>query len=187
LPVYELAVNGEKFRLEVSRKNEKKFEVKIDGREPIEIAVEGSLNRGEAFKLDLGEKTYTVELGEISRSKPFQVKVNDYPFTVEFKRPTFQPKTKAAAATVALTAGKTSTTVLAVPEGAVVAPMTGKIVSVKVKEGDSVKRGDVLCVLEAMKMENEISAPRDGVVREVHVSEGSAVSEGEVLFVVEQH
>ncbi|HDI06797.1 MAG TPA: biotin/lipoyl-binding protein [Candidatus Bathyarchaeota archaeon] len=65
--------------------------------------------------------------------------------------------------------------------------MTGKIVSVKVKEGDSVKRGDVLCVLEAMKMENEISAPRDGVVREVHVSEGSAVSEGEVLFVIEQH
>ena len=45
-------------------------------------------------------------------------------------------------------------------EGAVTAPMTGKIVKVKVKKGDQVKASQVLCVIEAMKMENEISAPK---------------------------
>lgn len=178
-------VEGKKFRLEVSRKNEKRFEVKIDKKELVEAVVEGSLDRGEPFKLDLGNKTYNVELSKISRSKPFQVKVNDYQFTVEFKRPMFQLMTRAAAETATPTARKTSTTVSAVPEGSVVAPMTGRIVSVKVKEGESVKRGDVVCVLEAMKMENEILAPRDGIVREVHVSEGSTVSEGDVLLVID--
>ncbi len=64
------------------------------------------------------------------------------------------------------------------------APMAGKIVSVRVKKGDAVKMGAVLCVLEAMKMENEIGAPRAGAVQEVNVAEGSSVSEGDVLFVV---
>jgi acetyl-CoA/propionyl-CoA carboxylase biotin carboxyl carrier protein len=62
--------------------------------------------------------------------------------------------------------------------------MTGKIVSVKVKKGDQVKAGQVLCVVEAMKMENEIASSKAGVVKEVYVSEGSSVSEGEPLFVV---
>jgi biotin carboxyl carrier protein len=63
--------------------------------------------------------------------------------------------------------------------------MTGKILSVKVKKGEQVKLGQVICILEAMKMENEITAPKAGTVREVHVSEGSSVSEGEPLFVVD--
>jgi pyruvate carboxylase subunit B len=72
----------------------------------------------------------------------------------------------------------------AIVEGAVVAPMAGKIVSVKVKKGDQVKMGAVLCVLEAMKMENEIAAPRSGVVQEILVQEGKPVSEGDALIVL---
>lgn len=63
----------------------------------------------------------------------------------------------------------------------VVAPMPGTIIDVKKKEGDSVKQGDVLCILEAMKMENEIMAGADGVVASVKVSKGSSVSSGDVL------
>jgi glutaconyl-CoA decarboxylase len=63
--------------------------------------------------------------------------------------------------------------------------MTGKILSVKVKKGDQVKAGQVVCVIEAMKMENEIAAPKAGTVREVHVSAGSSVNEGEALVVVD--
>ena len=61
--------------------------------------------------------------------------------------------------------------------GAVVikAPMPGNIVKVNCKVGDSVKRGDVLVVLEAMKMENDISAPQDGVVASIEVSQGASV------------
>lgn len=65
------------------------------------------------------------------------------------------------------------------------APMPGKILKVNVKAGDSVKKGDVMFILEAMKMENEIMAPRDGKVVEVNVSEGAAVNTGDVLSVIQ--
>ena len=61
------------------------------------------------------------------------------------------------------------------------APMPGKILSVKTEVGASVKKGDVLIVLEAMKMENEIMAPSDAVVSSVSVSAGSTVEAGAVL------
>lgn len=63
-------------------------------------------------------------------------------------------------------------------------PMPGTIVKVPVKAGQSVKKGDVLCVFEAMKMENEVMAPRDGVVNSVAVSEGASVNSGDVLIVL---
>ena len=69
--------------------------------------------------------------------------------------------------------------------GAVTAIMPGKIIRVLVKEGDEVQEGDVVCVLEAMKMENELRASKSGVVKEVTVEPGSDVEMGEVLVVVE--
>ena len=61
------------------------------------------------------------------------------------------------------------------------APMPGNILDVKVKAGDSVKAGDVLAILEAMKMENEIVAPQDGTVASVNVNKGDTVNSGDVL------
>ena len=64
---------------------------------------------------------------------------------------------------------------------AVKAPMPGTLVKVNVKVGDAVKKGDVLCVLEAMKMENDIMAPADGVVASVEASQGASVATDAVL------
>ena len=64
-------------------------------------------------------------------------------------------------------------------------PITGKIISVDVKVGDSVKEGDVLCVLESMKMENPIMSPVDGTVAEVKVTPDKVVKPGEVIAVIE--
>ena len=67
---------------------------------------------------------------------------------------------------------------------AVNAPMPGNILKVNVANGQAVKEGDVLVVLEAMKMENEIMAPKDGTVTQVLVSKGSTVDTGAALVVV---
>lgn len=61
------------------------------------------------------------------------------------------------------------------------APMPGKILDVKANEGQSVKKGEVLVILEAMKMENEIVAPQDGSVASINVTVGSSVEAGDVL------
>ncbi len=75
---------------------------------------------------------------------------------------------------------------LLLPPGAagavtVKAPMPGNILDVKVAAGASVKAGDVLVILEAMKMENEIVAPQDGTVASVNVNKGDTVNSGDVL------
>ena len=64
------------------------------------------------------------------------------------------------------------------------APMPGTILKVNVSQGQAVKEGDVLCVLEAMKMENEIMAPKAGTVTQVVVAKGSSVNTGDALVVI---
>lgn len=66
----------------------------------------------------------------------------------------------------------------------IVAPMPGNILSVNIAVGQSVKAGDVLFVLEAMKMENDIVAPVDGTVKQVIASKGATVDTDEVLAVI---
>lgn len=61
------------------------------------------------------------------------------------------------------------------------APMPGTILDVKVKPGTAVKAGDILVILEAMKMENEIVAPQDGTVAAINVNKGDTVNSGDVL------
>lgn len=60
-------------------------------------------------------------------------------------------------------------------------PMPGTILDVKVSVGQAVKKGDVICVLEAMKMENDIPAPQDGVIASINVQKGASVNAGDVL------
>ena len=69
----------------------------------------------------------------------------------------------------------------AVSGNKVCAPMPGTILDIKVKPGQSVKKGDVICVLEAMKMENDIPSPCDGVIGSVLVQKGSTVAANDVL------
>lgn len=63
----------------------------------------------------------------------------------------------------------------------IAAPMPGKILAVKVNAGQAVKRGDVIMILEAMKMENEITAPADGTVAGINVAVGDSVESGDTL------
>jgi acetyl-CoA/propionyl-CoA carboxylase biotin carboxyl carrier protein len=69
---------------------------------------------------------------------------------------------------------------------AVVSPMQGTVLAVQVANGDEVGAGQVICVVEAMKMENEITAHRDGVVAELNIAPGEPVQNGQVICVVVQ-
>lgn len=88
-----------------------------------------------------------------------------------------KPEVKAAPAPAPAPAHKA-------PAGAasVTAPMPGTIVDILVKEGQHFKKGDVLLILEAMKMENEIMAAHDGTVKAIFTSKGSAVNSGDALL-----
>ena len=68
--------------------------------------------------------------------------------------------------------------------GAVIAPMPGTILKVVKAEGDAVKAGEVVLVLEAMKMENEITAPADGTIASLSLAAGNTVAGGDLLFEV---
>ena len=64
------------------------------------------------------------------------------------------------------------------------APIPGKVLSIKVKPGDTVQAGQVILILEAMKMENEITAPVDGQIKTILVTEGQAVNSGDTMLVI---
>ena len=116
--------------------------------------------------------------------KYYNITVNGVAYSVSVE------ETAAGAAPVAAPAApKAAPAPAAAPKAAagaagavtVKAPMPGNILDVKVKAGASVKAGDVLVILEAMKMENEIVAPQDGTVASINVNKGDTVNSGDVL------
>jgi biotin carboxyl carrier protein len=82
-------------------------------------------------------------------------------------------------------AGPRAAAAVVAGEGAVTAIMPGKIIRLLAEEGDEVAEGDVICILEAMKMENELKAPQAGRVRQIYVQPGQDVETGMVLAEIE--
>jgi len=124
------------------------------------------------FQVTVNGKLYNVAVEETAGGAPA---VSAAPATVAAPiaapaTPVAQP---AAAAPVAIAGGNT-----------VKAPMPGNIISIGVEVGDLVKNGDVLVVLEAMKMENEIKAPCDGTVVQIATTKGTVVNTDDVLIVL---
>lgn len=109
--------------------------------------------------------------------KKYRVNVNGTVFEVEIEEMTGAPAAPAAAPAPAAPAA---------PAGGekITAPMPGTILAVNVTSGSAVKKGDVLMILEAMKMENEIMAPCDGNVTSVSVTKGAAVESGTLLCTI---
>ena len=132
------------------------------------------------YKVTLNGRTYEVEVeaGKAMLLDEYEAIVPSAPAAPVAApvaaAPVTAPAAPAAAAPVAVTgAGE-----------AVNAPMPGTILKVNVTQGQAVKEGDVLCVLEAMKMENDIIAPKSGTVTQVVTSKGASVSSGDPLVVI---
>ena len=120
-------------------------------------------------------------------AKKFNITVNGSSYAVEVEEVggssapvAAAPRAAAAPAPAAAPAAKP----VAAGAATVTAPMPGKVLEVKVKAGDAVKSGQVLLILEAMKMQNEIMAPADGTIADVRVSAGATVNTGDVMIVM---
>ena len=113
--------------------------------------------------------------------KKYRVNVNGTAYEVEIEEMTGAPAAAPVAAAPAAPAAPVSA-----PAGGeqITSPMPGNILSVNVAAGDAVKKGDVLMIPEAMKMENEIMCPCDGKVVSVSVSKGATVESGTLLCVI---
>lgn len=120
----------------------------------------------------MGMRSYRAEVVKADlESKTFTIKLNGNTYTVEVKN-----KFDLLLEKLGMKAGDLSKV------NVIKAPMPGLIIDLKVKEGDVVKKGDALLILEAMKMENVIKAPGDGVVRHVRVRKGNSVEKNAVLL-----
>ena len=113
--------------------------------------------------------------------KKYKVTVNGTAYEIELEELTGAAPAPAAAPAAA------PAPAAAAPAGGeqVTSPMPGTILDVKVSQGASVKKGDVLMILEAMKMENEIMCPCDGKVASLHAAKGAAVESGTLLCVIQ--
>ena len=139
------------------------------------------------FKISVNGNWYEVEIENLDES-PISVLVDGELYQVELGPEI--PDTKAVERVreepkVLVSEPAVEASRPAAAKGEVLAPMPGKILAVTVGVGDRVQFKDVLCTLEAMKMENEIMTAAAGVVKEVRVAEGQDVLYGNVMFVIE--
>ncbi len=178
----EITIDGKTYEVEVTEcPVGEPFSVKVNSK-PREVTLEHEPENSKTFTIRVDRKSYQIELSNFEKNSPLAIKVNNIPFKVEIKLPPVAPKI--GVAEPSLVSELMAKPTKALGEGVVAAPMAGKIISVRVKKGDAVKAGSVVCVLEAMKMENEIASPKSGVVEEVKVEEGKAVNEGDILVLI---
>jgi biotin carboxyl carrier protein len=183
MPTYEVFLDGKPRKVELTRNGERSFNVKVDGK-PMVVQLQADWTGLEKqFSINIDSKHYRIELPQISWEKPLEVKVDDSTFKAELKTQAVKTEVASFSQTQSTPARKTGLKDR-IAEGVITAPMTGKVVSVNVKKGDQVKVNQVLCVIEAMKMENEINAPKAGAIKEVNVALSSSVTEGDILFII---
>ena len=129
------------------------------------------------FQVTVNGNTYEVEVADLGGAVSAPVAAPKAapaaPAAPKAAAPAAAPAPAPAAAPVAIADGET-----------VEAPMPGKIAKIVKKVGDTVAEGDVVVILEAMKMENEITTGVAGTVKQIPVAEGQAVNPGDVLFVI---
>ncbi|UCE28484.1 MAG: biotin/lipoyl-binding protein [Candidatus Bathyarchaeota archaeon] len=183
MPVYEVFIDGKPLRVEITRTVENCFAARIGDKSfSIKLPVD-RFNSEKETPIRVDCKAYKIELPKINREKPISIKVNEATFEAEVRPPKGKPAWTIPEQTYSTPPKRTVVPKQEV-EGVVTAPMTGKISSVMVKNGDHVKAGQIVCILEAMKMENEITTAKAGTVQKVYVLEGSSVHEGEPLVVI---
>lgn len=132
------------------------------------------------FNVTVNGKAYQVEVEEVGSAQPaFTYAPVQQAVPVQQAAPV-QPAPQAAPAPAPAPKAPSAPVAGELME----APMPGTILDVRVTEGQSVKSGDIILILEAMKMENELVAPKDGTIAKIHTSKGTTVSTGDALVTI---
>lgn len=159
---YEIAVDGHACEVEILSLEDGRFRARVDGRDVSGTFLPGSLvlAGGESVEYAADRDDSGQPRQVVLRGRAQDVAV----LSMGFRRRSGGPGAAAAGS------------------GAVVAPMNGQVVKVLASAGDDVQAGQVVVVLEAMKMENEVTAPRSGRLARLEVRVGEAVHPGHLLF-----
>ena len=158
---------------------------------------------GNTFLGEVNERSFTVKIKNPNQSGTLNVEINDRSLQAKIERiqrnilqvrigarsfevqcyPEVQKEAAMKLEPVDAVL-KRPTLSLATEKDAVTAPIAGRVVLLKIEVGQKVAKGECVCILEAMKMANEITTPRKGVVKEVRVSEGTIVNKRDVLAII---
>lgn len=139
------------------------------------------------YRYKINGNLYKVTVGDIEDNN-VRVEVNGTPYTVELEKqskPKIKPVVRTASTSPATPPVAVTRPASVGSKAGIKSPLPGVILEIKVKEGDMVKRGQTLLILEAMKMENDIKADRDGKVTSIKVSKGESILEGTDLIIIE--
>ncbi len=131
-----------------------------------------------SFKIKINEHWFSVEIVGV-RESLVDVIVDGEPVLIDTKVVPVASSSQDTSNPHFLSPSNTST------ENSIAAPMPGMVLSIQIQLGNQVKAGDVLCTLEAMKMEHEISTPHEGTVKTISVQTGDNVTIGQTLFTIE--
>ena len=164
---YDIVVDGKTHRVEVLH-GEKLWLCKVDGQE---MEVDAALTARDVLSLLLGGKAYEIKR-ERSLQGELHMVIGSARYAVDVQDPRSLRTRRAVAGSEA-------------GPQKIKAAMPGKIVRILVSEGEEVKAGQGVIVMEAMKMQNEMKSPKDGRVRKILTAEGSTVNAGDTLAVIE--
>lgn len=130
------------------------------------------------FNVTVNGKAYAVEVEEVGSGQP------SFTYVPVQQAPAAAPQAPAAAPAAAPAPAPKAAPSAPVAGETMTAPMPGTVLDVKVTEGQTVKAGDIILILEAMKMENELVAPKDGTVAKIYASKSESVNTGDPLVTI---
>ena len=164
---YDVVVDGKTHHVEVTR-GEKLWSCKVDGQE---MEVDAALTARDVLSVLIGDKAYEIKR-ECSLQGEIHMVIGSARYAVDVQDPRSLRTRRAVAGAEA-------------GPQKIKAAMPGKIVRLLVAEGEEVKAGQGVIVMEAMKMQNEMKSPKDGKVQKLLAAEGSTVNAGDTLAVIE--
>jgi biotin carboxyl carrier protein len=189
---YKLTVNNKTVEVEVDGPTNGVLTVTI-AEASFPVQVKNGDSQSDKFLITVGDIKHTINLTPNPNRSDFTLTIDRHTYTVILAGETV--RTSRSIKSPKITPTPTSFTPAPEPSkekaqevtepGTVTAPLPGRVLEVRVKEGAPVKMGDVLLVLEAMKMANEIRAPQSGTVSKIHVEAGTALEKGQPMISIQ--